>query len=92
MSAVEFMFRGWPCYEKQPKFTLSLADPLGRVRIELARGLECSGFLTRFMEYLTETPKLTITPYKDDVRASLEIQHSVSQAAVLTLSDRIKCI
>lgn len=38
------MFHGWHCYAKQSKFTLSLADPLGRLRIELAWRLECPVF------------------------------------------------
>lgn len=84
MISVEFVF------QKQPKFTLSLADPMGRLRIELVRVLECLFDFSCFMEYIRETPKLTITQYKGDVRTSNEGQHC-SQAAVLTLFDRIKC-
>lgn len=91
MSSIKVMFLGWPGYEKHPKSTLSLADRMGRLRIEIARGLECLGFLSCFREQLRETPKLTITQYKYDVRACLEVQHSVSQAAVVTLPDAMKC-
>lgn len=74
------------------KFTLSSADPLETLRIELLRELGCPGLLSCFMEQLRETPKLTTTQYKDNVRASLDTQHSVSQAALLIPSDRMKSI
>lgn len=32
-------------------------------------------FLSCFMEYIREAPKLTVTEYKDDVRTSNEVQH-----------------
>lgn len=40
--SIEFVFQEWPCYKKQ--FTLSLADPLGRLRMELVRVVECLVF------------------------------------------------
>lgn len=90
MISIEFVFQDGPCYEREPKFTLSLADPMGRLRSKLVRVVECLVFWSCFMEYRRETPKLTITQYKDDIRTSSEVQHC-SQTAVLTLYDRIKC-
>lgn len=63
---------------------------MGRLRIELVGVVECLIFLSCFMKSIRETPKLTITQYKDDVRTSNDVQ-CCSQAAVLTLYGRIKC-